>query len=335
MTIIDDIRNIDKRIPIKVNYPITALEFCEHISSQCGISVWVKREDALDVYGSGHKLRRLKHLIPTLMKEQIDTLVTIGSLQSNQTKSVALMAHRLGIQSHILYGGDNPLDPSDCSSNYKVTKSLSEHIHWKSGVAWSELPNQAEKLCHKLYSGGKRPLYVASGISNADAVNGSIELGIELYKQLPLNIGKVVHIFVCAGSGTTSLGLSIAAQLVGAHWKIHGICIGENSSQLQSRVKINFHRWILSQKHPQITRLHLENIIFHDTYTNGGYGKYTDKDIKTSLNILKEEGIFLDMTYMLKTFNGMKGVIRELKLDDSIAVLLHSGGTGDFFNGYQ
>lgn len=329
--IIDDIRNIDERIPIKVNYPITALELCEYLSSQCGIPILVKREDTLDVYGSGHKLRRLKHLIPTLMQEQIDTLVTIGSLQSNQTKSVAYMAHRLGMQSHILYGGDNPLDLSDCTSNYKVTKGLCDHIHWKSGVAWSELPDQAEKLCRHLYSDGKRPLYVASGITNADAVNGSIELGIELYKQLPVNMGKTVHLFVCAGSGTTSLGLSIAAQLLEVHWKIHGICIGETSSQLQNRVKAHLQRWILSKG----TRFHLDNIIFHDTYTNGGYGKYTDKDIKTSLNILKEEGIFLDMTYMLKTFNGMKSVIKELKQDDSIAVLLHSGGTGDFFNGFR
>ncbi|AZF07051.1 1-aminocyclopropane-1-carboxylate deaminase/D-cysteine desulfhydrase [Pseudomonas sp. R5-89-07] len=325
--IMDDIGNIDERIPIKVNYPVTALDCCEYMSSQCGSPVWVKREDTLDVYGSGHKLRRLKHLIPSLMQEQIDTLVTIGSLQSNQTKSVAYIAHRLGMQSHILYGGDNPLDLSDCSSNYKVTKSLCDHIHWKSGVAWSELPNQAEELCRHLRSEGRRALYIASGISNADALNGSIELGVELSWQLPVKAGKAVHIFVCAGSGMTSLGLSIAAQLLGADWNIHGICIGETRRQLESRVNAHLQRWASSKG----ARFHTNNITFHDAYANGGYGKHTENDIETSLTILKEEGIFLDMTYMLKTFKGMKGVLKERKQDDSIAVLLHSGGTGDFF----
>ncbi|WP_296265440.1 1-aminocyclopropane-1-carboxylate deaminase/D-cysteine desulfhydrase [Pseudomonas sp. UBA6562] len=328
--VMEDIGNIDERIPISVKYPITELAYGAYLSSQCGSPVWVKREDALDVYGSGHKLRRLKHLIPTLVQQDIDTLVTIGSLQSNQTKSVAYMAHRLGMQSHILYGGDKPLDPRDCSSNYNVTQRLSDHIHWHNGVAWNELPKRAEDLCRQLHSEGRRPLCIASGISNADALNGSIELGIELHRQLPSDfIGKAVNLFACAGSGMTCLGLSIAAQLLRADWAIHGICIGETIGQLKSRVHAHLQCWVPSQK----ACFHLENITFHDAYVKGGYGVHTEKDIQASLNILKEEGIFLDMTYMLKTFDGMKHILKERKNDDSIAILVHSGGTGDFFNG--
>lgn len=327
--IIEEIGKIDERIPIKVNYPITALEQCDYITSECGVPVWVKREDTLDVYGSGHKLRRLKHLIPTMMENQVDTLVTIGSLQSNQTKSVAYIAKRLGMESHILYGGDNPIDPSDCSSNYQVTKSLCDQIHWKNGVPWNDLPTQALELCQHLGRDGKRAMFVVPGIGNADALNGSIELGLELYGQLPPIPGKATEIFVCAGSGGSSLGLSIAAQLLGANWNIHGICIGENSSQLQNRVEAQLDRWASSKGRS----FHLDNLTFHDTYTNGGYGRHTMEDIETSRNIFKKEGIFLDMTYMFKTFNGMKGILSERKKDDSLAVLLHSGGTGDFFNG--
>jgi 1-aminocyclopropane-1-carboxylate deaminase len=64
-----------------------------------GAEIWAKREDcnAGLAYG-GNKTRKLEYLVPDILAQGADTLVSIGGYQSNHTRQVAALAAHLGLK---------------------------------------------------------------------------------------------------------------------------------------------------------------------------------------------------------------------------------------------
>ena len=63
-----------------------------------GARIWAKREDVNSglAYG-GNKTRKLEYIVPDVLAEGADTLVSIGGYQSNHTRQVAAVAAKLGL----------------------------------------------------------------------------------------------------------------------------------------------------------------------------------------------------------------------------------------------
>jgi len=61
--------------------------------------VWAEREDVSSglAYG-GNKTRKLEYIVPDVLAEGADTLVSIGGYQSNHTRQVAAVAAKLGLK---------------------------------------------------------------------------------------------------------------------------------------------------------------------------------------------------------------------------------------------
>ena len=64
-----------------------------------GARIWAKREDVNSglAYG-GNKTRKLEYIVPDVLAEGADTLVSIGGSQSNHTRQVAAVAAKLGLK---------------------------------------------------------------------------------------------------------------------------------------------------------------------------------------------------------------------------------------------
>jgi len=64
-----------------------------------GARVWAKREDVNSglAYG-GNKTRKLEYIVPDVLAQGADTLVSIGGYQSNHTRQVAAVAAKLGLK---------------------------------------------------------------------------------------------------------------------------------------------------------------------------------------------------------------------------------------------
>jgi len=76
--------------------PVHPLErLSDHLG---GARVWAKREDVNSglAFG-GNKTRKLEYIVPDVLAEGADTLVSIGGYQSNHTRQVAAVAARLGL----------------------------------------------------------------------------------------------------------------------------------------------------------------------------------------------------------------------------------------------
>ncbi len=63
------------------------------------VKLYAKREDCNSglAFG-GNKTRKLEYLIPDVLEQGADTLVSIGGIQSNQTRQVAAVAAHLGLR---------------------------------------------------------------------------------------------------------------------------------------------------------------------------------------------------------------------------------------------
>jgi 1-aminocyclopropane-1-carboxylate deaminase len=68
-----------------------------------GARLWAKREDCNSglAYG-GNKTRKLEYIVPDVLAQGADTLVSIGGYQSNHTRQVAAVAAKLGLKARLV-----------------------------------------------------------------------------------------------------------------------------------------------------------------------------------------------------------------------------------------
>ena len=68
-----------------------------------GAHVWAKREDCNSglAFG-GNKVRKLEYIVPDVLAQGADTLVSIGGYQSNHTRQVAAVAAHLGLKCRLV-----------------------------------------------------------------------------------------------------------------------------------------------------------------------------------------------------------------------------------------
>src|SRR5215203_4441835 len=81
--------------------PVHRLErLTQHLG---GAQVWAKREDCNSglAFG-GNKTRKLEYIVPDILAEGADTLVSIGGFQSNHTRQVAAVAAKLGLKCRLV-----------------------------------------------------------------------------------------------------------------------------------------------------------------------------------------------------------------------------------------
>ncbi|PQQ36102.1 hypothetical protein C6H68_21260 [Photorhabdus luminescens] len=318
--------------PINIGFFPTPLSIENGMSKKIGSKILIKREDMVDVLGCGHKLRRMRYLLSGINRSEMDALVTIGSVPSNQAKTVALFARKLGLESHIIIGGDKQTKPSNFSGNYLVTRLMADFIQWHECTSWIKMKEIAQKYSEKLFEQGIANVLIESGASQNNGLIGSIELGIELKNQLDVEKENINHIVICAGSGASAVGLAMASQLQKTPWIIHGICIGETSKTVFNRSVDLMNIWNKKLG----TEFNLEKVKFYDHAIGLGYDEPTDYEIETSEHILRQYGMMFDLNYMTKTFIGMKTLLeQEIIPKDEKIVLVNSGGNIGFFDSHS
>src|SRR5215471_8007371 len=90
-------------------YPLTFgpthIEKLARLSAHLGgkVEIYAKREDCNSglAFG-GNKLRKLEYIIPDAIASDADTLVSIGGVQSNHTRTVAAVAAKLGMKCRLV-----------------------------------------------------------------------------------------------------------------------------------------------------------------------------------------------------------------------------------------
>ena len=83
----------------------TPLEPLPRLSAALGVRLWVKRDDQTGLAGGGNKTRKLEFLLAEALRQECDTVLTVGGPQSNHCRQTAAAAARLGLRCVLVLGG--------------------------------------------------------------------------------------------------------------------------------------------------------------------------------------------------------------------------------------
>src|SRR5574342_118218 len=106
----------------------TPLEAMPRLSQALGgPRLYVKRDDQTGLAGGGNKTRKLEFVLAEALRQECDSLITLGAAQSNHCRQTAAAAARLGLRCVLVLGGHAP---EATSGNLLLDRLLGAEIVW-------------------------------------------------------------------------------------------------------------------------------------------------------------------------------------------------------------
>lgn len=171
-----------------------------------GARLWVKRDDLTGLGLGGNKARKLEFLCAAALAADAQALVTVGASQSNHCRMTAAAGAVLGLETHLVLSGDEPLEPT---GNQLLSRRFGAQLHYTGADAhhWGALEIAGEQLADALAEEGIVPYSIPIGGSTALGALGYLAAFAELMVQCD-DVGIApAAIVVTSSSGGTHAGL--------------------------------------------------------------------------------------------------------------------------------
>jgi 1-aminocyclopropane-1-carboxylate deaminase len=133
-----------------------------------GARIWAKREDCNSglAFG-GNKLRKLEYIVPDVLAQGADTLVSIGGIQSNHTRQVAAVAARLGLKCRLVQekwvDWDDPVN--DRVGNILLSWIMGADVHLDPAGFDIGIRTSWEDALREVEAAGGKPYGIPAGAS--------------------------------------------------------------------------------------------------------------------------------------------------------------------------
>ncbi|NAT16602.1 1-aminocyclopropane-1-carboxylate deaminase, partial [Pseudomonas syringae pv. actinidifoliorum] len=216
-----------KRYPLTFGpSPITPLKrLSEHLGGK--VDLYAKREDCNSglAFG-GNKTRKLEYLVPEAIEGGYDTLVSIGGIQSNQTRQVAAVAAHLGMKCVLVQ--ENWVNYSDALydrvGNIEMSRIMGADVRLDSaGFDIGIRPSWEKAMADVVESGGK-PFPIPAGCSEHPYGGlGFVRFADEVRQQEEELGFKFDYIVVCSVTGSTHAGMLVGFAADGRAQRVIGI----------------------------------------------------------------------------------------------------------------
>ncbi len=189
--------------------PIHPLErLTQHLG---GAQIWAKREDCNSglAFG-GNKTRKLEYIVPDVLAQGADTLVSIGGIQSNHTRQVAAVAARLGLKCRLVQekwvDWDDPVN--DKVGNILLSRIMGADVRLDPSGFDIGIRSSWDEAIADVENAGGRPYGIPAGASEHHLgglgfVNWAYEVA-EQEKALGVFFDTIV---VCTVTGSTHAGM--------------------------------------------------------------------------------------------------------------------------------
>lgn len=180
----------------------------EHLG---GAEIWAKREDCNSglAFG-GNKTRKLEYIVPDVLAQGADTLVSIGGYQSNHTRQVAAVAAKLGLKAVLIQEKwvDWPDAVNDKVGNIMLSRIMGADTRLNPAGFGIGFKDSWEEALEDVRAGGGVPYGIPAGAS--DHPLGGLGFANWAYeveqqeKDLELFFDTIV---VCSVTGSTQAGM--------------------------------------------------------------------------------------------------------------------------------
>jgi D-cysteine desulfhydrase len=308
-------------------FPTPLSELPRLSKALCGPQILMKRDDLTGLALGGNKTRKLEFILGEALAQGADCIITAGAEQSNHCRQTAAAAAQLGLECHLVLGGEAP---ADAQGNLLLDELLGANIHWAGEHRKGE---DIPELAAQLKAAGKKPFLVPYGGSNELGAVAFVEALCELKQQLDGKNQTLGYIIFASSSGGTQAGLMVAKKLL--NWDVELIAIKIDKQELEGQ---SFEQMVLELTRSTATLLgvdaefSLSDVQLNADYLGGGYGVVGEAEREAIRLTAQQEGILLDPVYTGRAMAGLIGMIRKGQIGADKPVLFwHTGGAPALF----
>ena len=318
-----------KRYPLTFGpSPITPLKrLSEHLGGK--VELYAKREDCNSglAFG-GNKTRKLEYLVPEAIEGGYDTLVSIGGIQSNQTRQVAAVAAHLGMKCVLVQ--ENWVNYSDALydrvGNIEMSRIMGADVRLDSaGFDIGIRPSWEKAMADVVESGGK-PFPIPAGCSEHPFGGlGFVRFADEVRQQEEELGFKFDYIVVCSVTGSTHAGMLVGFAANGRSQRVIGIDASAKPEKTREQVlRIAQNTAKLVELGREITA---DDVVLDTRYAHPEYGLPNDGTLEAIRLCARLEGVLTDPVYEGKSMHGMIDMVRNGEFPEGSKVLYaHLGG---------
>ena len=324
-------------------YPLTfgptPIQPLKRLSDHLGgkVHLYAKREDCNSGFAfGGNKTRKLEYLIPEALAQGCDTLVSIGGIQSNQTRQVAAVAAHLGMKCVLVQ--ENWVNYSDAVydrvGNVQMSRILGADVRLVSDGFDIGFRKSWEDALASVRAAGGKPYAIPAGCSDHPLGGlGFVGFAEEVRRQ-EVELGfKFDYIVVCSVTGSTQAGMVVGFAADGRAERVIGIDASAKPAQTREQIiriakqtaeKVALERDITSK-----------DVVLDERYGGPEYGLPNDGTLEAIRLCARLEGVLTDPVYEGKSMHGMIDMVRNGEFPDGSRVLYaHLGGV-PALNGYS
>jgi 1-aminocyclopropane-1-carboxylate deaminase len=315
--------------------PIHALPRISAALGSGKVSIYAKREDVNSSLAfGGNKTRKLEYLVPDVLAQGCDTLVSIGGFQSNHTRQVAAVAAALGLKVKLVQekwvDWKNP--GYDKVGNIQLSRLMDADVRLDNSGFGIEHKETLKRLNQEVIDAGGRPYYIPAGASDHPLGGlGFARWAFEVRAQ-ELAMGMFFDVvIVCAVTGSTFAGMVAGFKLLektsmSPKRRVLGI-------DASAKVKETFEQVLRIAKFTGVKiglsedDITAEDIILDDRYHAGVYGIPDAATVDAIKFGARMEAFITDPVYEGKSLAGLMDIVLKGEIADGQKVLYaHLGG---------
>ncbi|XP_021293582.1 D-cysteine desulfhydrase 2, mitochondrial isoform X2 [Herrania umbratica] len=331
-----------------------------------GLSFYIVRDDLLHPFVNGNKARKLDGLLPLIEDHDVTDVVTCGGCQSAHAAAVAVSCAERGLKSHLLLRGEQPA----ILTGYNLISTIYGNVTYvpRSFYAHREkmLETHASMVagssgnvvyCNDIIdafitaqtferskfvqmdaprgtkSHSTKVLVVNEGAGDAVALLGLFRLVDYLSQDHLLGRTRAFNFVVDSGTGTTAVGLGLAALCLGLPWKVTAVMLANTIDAYREQER----RLIFEFKRQFCFLLDIHKLngaddgIVHwvDHIRPRKFGNILEGEIEACQQIAQKTGILVDPVYTLAAWEMATQITTAH--GDADVVMLHTGGTLGMF----
>ncbi|MDD4961750.1 MAG: D-cysteine desulfhydrase family protein [Candidatus Marinimicrobia bacterium] len=290
-------------------------------------NIYMKRDDLSGLAAGGNKSRKLEYIMADVLRQDADTVITCGGLQSNHCLQTAAAAKKLGLDCHLVLSGEKP---GNINGNLFLDMLTGVRIDF---VPRPEREYRMEALADVLRKEGKKPYIIPVGGSNALGAVGYVMAMSEILRQFELMRIDCDRIVIAASSGGTLAGLVLGAAIGGYKGKITGISIDRRS---QGRDAFPPKLAELANRCAELLeveiRLKAEDFELEYGYLGAGYGVVGENERHAVRMLAESEGLFVGPVYTGRALGALIDCIKKGKWRKETICFWHTGDMAALFD---
>jgi 1-aminocyclopropane-1-carboxylate deaminase len=323
--------NLQKFPRHSLTFGPTPIQPLKRLSAHLGgkVELYAKREDCNSglAFG-GNKTRKLEYLIPEAIEGGYDTLVSIGGVQSNQTRQVAAVAAHLGmkcvlVQEHWV----NYEDPVyDRVGNIELSRILGADVRLDAAGFDIGIRKSWEEAMEGVRRAGGKPFPIPAGCSEHPKGGlGFVGFAEEVRQQEKALGFQFDYVVVCSVTGSTQAGMVVGFAADGRADRVIGIDASAKPQQTFDQIlRIAKNTAGLVELAHDITE---KDVVLDTRFGGPEYGLPSEGTLEAIRLCARTEGMLTDPVYEGKSMHGMIEKVRLGEFPAGSRVLYaHLGG---------